>query len=464
MTKHGTMSRRRLLHMAAMSVSGIVIAACAPKTAPTTAPEPTIAQAQATTAVEPTAATEPTKGHIKLTFWTDWLRPFFEPLLKQFHAQYTDMTIEFVPTSGMCMASGKLMAAVAGGTPPDANCCAGVAQFAPRGVLLPVDAILEKYGFKLSDYAEGAIKWHTWNGKLYAWPLSWDPDTMLYWNKDLFAAAGISEPPKTLEKMWDIADAFDKRASDGTIEQAAAIPWEGWYFNIIAYAHAYGNQLWNPETREIGINTPAMIQAMEYEQKWADRYGYESVSSLLSAVSSTAQTTPFGAGKLAMEIVGDWVMPDYSRNTNLNFAITQMPVAEGQQYYHNADGWSWEIPRGVKDIEASGLGLSRLNGIEYINFWCQNIGWTPAYLPARKDPSWTTANPHWPEIFAIIEGREADSWIDPCPFINELWPAIKEAENLVLTKTMGLQEAFKTAQEKAEKARADAEKQGLFGI
>ncbi len=42
----------------------------------------------------------------------------------------------------------------------------------------------------------------------------------LYYNKDMFAAAGIANPPKTLSELTDDAKKLTKRKADGTIKVA----------------------------------------------------------------------------------------------------------------------------------------------------------------------------------------------------------------------------------------------------
>ena len=57
----------------------------------------------------------------------------------------------------------------------------------------------------------------------------------LYYNKDMFTAAGISGPPHTLAELADDAKRLTKRKADGTIEVAGFLPLFGFYENSPAH-------------------------------------------------------------------------------------------------------------------------------------------------------------------------------------------------------------------------------------
>jgi len=480
MSKANVLSRRQFLQFAGVGASAAVLAACAPAQAPAATQAPaqaTQAPAEATQAPAATQAAEATKApeaaqpsakKVKLTFWVEWQQPFYEEYLKSFNDEFaSDMELEFVVVEGLGGdSSGKFMAAVAGGNPPDSLLAwaDSLPGWAARKALLPMDDYLATFGFKKEEYAEASIKASTWAGSLYGWPLDWDPDCMLYWNVDMLQGAGLEAPPKTLEELWDLRSKFDKKAANGDIEQVTLVPWDGWYFNCFALAHNFGSKLYDAATREITINSDGMKQALQYEKMWADNYGYEKVSAFQSGISAATQNSTFGAGKCALWMIGDWAMPGLAKNSpNLKYEIEQLPVAQGKPYFHCGSGWPWMLPKGVKDPKSAVLGISRLMTKERVLTWCQAIGWQPAWLPPRDDPSWAKADAHWPKVFEIVKGREADTWLEPSPICTAFWNEVKNAENQVLTGQKGIDEALATAQKNVEKARDDAIKAGSFG-
>src|SRR4029079_704284 len=57
----------------------------------------------------------------------------------------------------------------------------------------------------------------------------------LYYNKTMFAAAGITSPPRTLTELADAAKKLTRRRADGTIEVAGFLPLFGYYENSAAH-------------------------------------------------------------------------------------------------------------------------------------------------------------------------------------------------------------------------------------
>jgi ABC-type glycerol-3-phosphate transport system substrate-binding protein len=452
------LSRRQFLTLVGSSAAVGLLAACAPAT-PMAQPAGEPAQA----AEAATAA----KGKVRLAFWVEWQQPFYEEFLRAFNEEYDDMQLEFVVVEGLGGdSSGKFMAAVAGGNPPDALLAwaDSLPGWAARKALLPMGDAMATYGFKAEEYAPASIKASTWAGAIYGWPLDWDPDCMLYWNKDLFAGAGLDKPPETLEELWPLRDKFDKLAADGSIEQVTLVPWDGWYFNCFALAHQFGSKLYDAETREIMIDSPGMKAALEYEKMWADHYGYEKVGAFASGVSAATQSSIFGAGRAALYMCGDWVIPGFARNNpDLVYDIERLPIAQGREYFHCGSGWPWMTPRGVKDFAQSVLAVSRLMTRERVLTWCQSIGWQPAWLPPRDDPSWAKVDPHWPKVFEIVKGFESSTWLEPSPIATAFWNEVKNAENMVLTGQMSIGEALAIAQKNVEQARDEALAEGKFG-
>ena len=50
----------------------------------------------------------------------------------------------------------------------------------------------------------------------------------MYYNLDMFEAAGISEPPKTTEELKDAAAKLTEFNDDGSIKVAGFVPWLGY--------------------------------------------------------------------------------------------------------------------------------------------------------------------------------------------------------------------------------------------
>ena len=69
-------------------------------------------------------------------------------------------------------------------------------------------------------------------------------DYGLYYNQDMFDAAGIKSPPKTISELDADAKKLTQRSSDGTIEVAGYVPTSGFYESVPAhYGAAVGRAM-----------------------------------------------------------------------------------------------------------------------------------------------------------------------------------------------------------------------------
>lgn len=80
------------------------------------------------------------------------------------------------------------------------------AMFAARGAFLDVtDMIAKSDVIKTANYFPGPLKSVTWDGKYFGVPKATNT-IALYYNKDLFKAAGLdaAKPPQTSTSLWKL--------------------------------------------------------------------------------------------------------------------------------------------------------------------------------------------------------------------------------------------------------------------
>jgi len=100
--------------------------------------------------------------------------------------------------------------AIASGTAPDISTGAGYQafQFAKMGAILPIDDVIQNDTVDVNDFYQGSIDAMKYDGHYYALP--WGDDIrVIYYRKDLFEKAGITNLPKT----WDELRAAAKKLS-----------------------------------------------------------------------------------------------------------------------------------------------------------------------------------------------------------------------------------------------------------
>lgn len=171
-------------------------------TAPAATTEAAVATAPAATTAAPTAAaTDALSGNI--VYWTAYntVSPEFKTLTEQiipaFQKQHPDVSIDAqaIPYDDL---RKKLVAAIAGGETPDLlrSDIVWVPEFAEQGALAKLDEALPDFASLKDGFYAGPLATNFYKDHYYGLPL--DTNTrVIFYNMDVFKAAGISEPPKT---------------------------------------------------------------------------------------------------------------------------------------------------------------------------------------------------------------------------------------------------------------------------
>ena len=102
------------------------------------------------------------------------------------------------------------------------------AELADRGVLLDLNTMLARDPAFVAELSADSIAplydTFTFNGGQYAFPEQWSGN-FLFYNKELFADAGVPPPPSAWEQPWsfaeflDTATALTKRDRSGRVAQ-----------------------------------------------------------------------------------------------------------------------------------------------------------------------------------------------------------------------------------------------------
>ncbi len=136
-------------------------------------------------------------------------------LLPAFERAHPNIRVD-IQQSPWLSAQEKLLTAFAGDVTPDL-CQLGntwVPQFAALGALAPLDArVAASRGIDRADYFDGIWESNRIGATLYGVP--WYVDTrLLFYRKDLLAAAGFAKPPQTWAEWNQMLAALKQRAPD----------------------------------------------------------------------------------------------------------------------------------------------------------------------------------------------------------------------------------------------------------
>ncbi len=240
--------RKMMTHiLARLLLLALALASCGspPATvAPTNPPEQT-----APTTIAPTSAAAPGTEKVTLSLWIFEGEEAFLPRLKEaFEAKYPNIALEIteIPEDQYVT---KIDTALAANEPPDIGFVYGGQQrWLKASKFLPLDELFKEKGIKPENYNQNAMSLYcAYEGKNYCVG-SYTGAVLLFYNKDMFDAAGISYPsasePMTVEQYADLAKRLSKPNDD-----IAQRVWGGsagntwWYMDWTTHFSADGRKV-----------------------------------------------------------------------------------------------------------------------------------------------------------------------------------------------------------------------------
>jgi raffinose/stachyose/melibiose transport system substrate-binding protein len=296
----GSIVSKRWRLAGAVAVIAIVAGACGSSAASTT---PSAAEATTTPATTaPSVA--PSAAPVAIEWWhitTDQVgKPDFQAIADAYTAAHPNVKINITVLENEAFKT-KLATSIQSGDVPDLFQSWGggtMAAQADAGMLKDITADIASWKDTINP---GALSIYAYNGKQYGVP--WDMGMIGFWyNKELFAKAGITAPPTT----WDeyLADVKALKAS-GTAPLAIAgkDKWPSMHLWTYLVLRNGGGQALADMIQSGNWNTDACVKAGKdvLALNALDPYqaGYKSAD-------YNAEAASVGNGKAAMELMGQW--------------------------------------------------------------------------------------------------------------------------------------------------------------
>ena len=252
-------------------ILSLLLAACGGK-AKSTATQPPVAKA---TEVPPTEA-KPAEGTKLLRVWITWGDNPTQ--IQELFDKYTALTGIKVEVTAP-VEEDKILPALTGSEPPDILILGGgdlVKSYAKENLVDELTSAIKTGGIDMDDLFPAPLIQCKQGDKIYCLP--WGTDLYaLYWNKDMFEAAGLDPevPPKTMEELAEFADKLTV-VKDGVIEQIGFIPDQAWCHNDL-YVRMFGGFWYSDDGTQLTVNSQAMIDSLTWQQQFYTKYEAEKV-------------------------------------------------------------------------------------------------------------------------------------------------------------------------------------------
>jgi multiple sugar transport system substrate-binding protein len=271
----------------------------------------------------------------------------------------------------------KLEASMNGGTAPDVFWLNVLhfEKYLQGGMLEPLNSAIKAENFDASQFPSALIAMYTLDNKLYAVPKDFDTNAVWY-NKEIFEAAGVSYPQKGW--TWDDMVAAAKKLTNkdkGIYGVAAPLDFQTCYYNTI---FAAGGYILNNDKTATGFGDPKTQKGI---QCWIDLIN-EGISPTLAQTTDTSADAMFESGKLAMCWAGSYMTPEYMQNEVIKdkVDIVELPTFEGKEA-NVINGLGYAVYSKSKQKDAATKFALWLGGEEAMKIQ----GQSGAVISARND-------------------------------------------------------------------------------
>jgi multiple sugar transport system substrate-binding protein len=324
---------------------------------------------------------------------------------------------------------------LAAGTQADVFDIDGASNYGPfqaNGVLA------ELKGVDGAKYNKALLDTYATGGKQFGLPTSFS-DVVLYYNKDLFDAAGVSYPTSS----WTWKD--EKAAAEKLTDKSKGI-WGD--HQPVTYNEYYKTLVQNGATflskngKKAAFNTPAGLEAA----KWlVDKSG--TVMPTIAQGQGTADfdTNLFKAGKLAMLHTGIWVFGNFAdAPANWDIAIEPGNTTHASAVFSNAIG----VSATTKHLAAAQKWAEYMSSSDEMVDVRLNSGWElPTIADTKKLDTYLTKGK--PEHRQVV--FDAAKKIAPAPAIGANQSAMQDAITGELIEAQAGRESVQQALDNAEK-------------
>ncbi len=327
--------KKWFLLIAVLLISILVLSACGPSTGG----EEAVSGGDAATA-EPSGGGEAQAEAVELTF-SVWGDPeelaILQEIADAFQAENPNITVT-VTVSDWDTYWDKLQTTLAAGNPPDVFSMDAplYLDYQSRGVLLNLQPYMDAESFDLSDYYEVSLQCYQTEDGYYGLPRDVQPIVM-YYNKDMFDAAGVAYPDETW--TWETLVEEGQKLTldtdgDGITDQYAlwADLWDmELYWGAAVWQN--GGEILGEDFSKTLLGEPAAMETWQYI------YDMIFTSGIMPTPSTAEQFgDPFESGNAAMTPAGHWVVPYYS-GVDFDWDVAPLPMGKERVSMVNSVGF-----------------------------------------------------------------------------------------------------------------------------
>jgi len=278
-------------------------------------------------------------SHPNIVVWqgyTETEAVAFKKLVAEFNATHPGITVTAQSYGNSDYALQKVLAAIAGGKPPDISYLYG--SWAPNiatnpGVVSLNKLIASDPSFNWNDFYPAERQQATVGGKIVGVPALVDNLALVY-NKKLFAQAGLSAPTAN----WTWAD-FENAAIKLTDPAKKQFGWayvndasEDTVWRYWAMLWQAGGSILSPDGKHAAFDSPAGVKALTLLRSLAAHH------SIYLDNGSDNYISVFTAGHIGMLWTGPWDLANITAS-KMSYGVQILPGDQNHQTISGPDNW-----------------------------------------------------------------------------------------------------------------------------
>lgn len=289
-----------------------------------------------------------------------------------------------------------------------------------RGIYQPVDELIDASPPEdFDDFFPFAVEGLRWEGQLYCLPdiIKPGPVSILYWNKDLLAEAGVDEPTSDWT-MLDLEEAARAVADPDNGVFGFDAPFDSDLHRLACITRAFGDPTlddqrgWpvNEEGTEFRMLEPLVSDTLQWLLSMSD-------DRVMPRSADNIDGGLFSAGKLAFEIqaLGFAVQYQETIEDRFEWGFDLMPPGPDGRRGSCNEGNQWMISSQSESVDEAWELLKFLTGKEANKWGALNTIKIPSRISTYLDEEVNERVPTYAISVPVME-----EWLEPFPMVDNL--------------------------------------------
>nr|WP_296068521.1 ABC transporter substrate-binding protein [uncultured Actinoplanes sp.] len=266
-------------------------------------------------------------------FFTEREAEAIGTVVKDFESSHPNIKVTVKPGQD----DSKVTQAIGAGNGPDVGLSYStdiVGKFCSSGAWVDLNPYISRDKVDLNQLNATTRSYTEFGGKRCAMPFLADAYGM-YYNKDLFAKAGIAGPPKTLDELTEDAKKLTVKNPDGSLKTVGFLPLYDFYENAAAHMAPAVGAKWLTDDGKSAVGTdPNWKTLLTWQKNLVDWYGYDNLVKFKAGLGDEfSADNAFQKGQVAINIDAEFRLAFLKDQApKLKYGVAPFPASDASRY------------------------------------------------------------------------------------------------------------------------------------